>query len=61
MTVQPRLARSREEAARLLEPQAVPVQPRHATLKTLAEADAYLAELRATIAGHLDAGHPVIL
>lgn len=61
MTVQPRLAQSREEAAKILEPEAVPVLPRRATLKTAHEVDEYVAELRATIMAHLDAGHPVIL
>ncbi len=56
-----RFARAREEAARILEPKAVRVRPKPATLKTVDEVDAYLAELRNEIMEHVDAGRPVLL
>lgn len=56
-----RIARAREEAARRLAPQAVRVQPAHATLKTAAELDDYLAQFRDEVMAHLNAGRPVII
>jgi hypothetical protein len=56
-----RLARAREEAAKMLEPKAVRVRPRSATLKTIGEVDAYLVALRGEIVEHIEAGSPVIL
>jgi len=56
-----RFAQARLRAACLLEPQAVRLQPRPATLKTPDEVDAYLDELRAEIMQHIDAGNPVVL
>ncbi len=53
--------RARQEAIRELEPKVVAVQPKHAIVRTAAEADTYLSELRAEIVGHLDAGNPVSL
>jgi hypothetical protein len=56
-----RFARAREEAAKLLEPKAVRVRPKSATLKTSGEVDAYLDELRNEIVGYIEQGNPVIL
>ena len=56
-----RMQRAREQAARLLEPESVRVQPRSATLRTSDEVEAYLAELRAELLGHIDGGHPVLI
>lgn len=56
-----KLADVREAAAKLIAPQAVRVNPPHATLNSAAEVDAYLAQLRATIMTHIDEGKPVIL
>ena len=52
---------AREEAAKLLEPEAVRVRPRPTTLHTAGEVDAYLGELRSEILEHIEAGKPVIL
>ena len=56
-----RFEQARLQAARLLEPQAVRIQVRPATLKTAAEVDAYLAELRSELMAQIDQGKPVIL
>ena len=56
-----RVARAREQAGKLLEPQAVYVHPRPATLRKPEEVDEYLADLRAEIIKEIDAGKPVIL
>ena len=56
-----RFDRALLDAARLLEPEAVRVRPRSATLKTEPDLDAYLKALRAEIKEHLDQGKPVIL
>lgn len=56
-----RFAAARLAAARLQAPQAVRVIPPPATLTDAAAVDAYLAELRAAILRHIDAGRPVIL
>lgn len=53
--------RARREAIRLLEPAVVSVRPKHATIRTVDEADAYLDDLRSEILGHLSAGNPVSL
>lgn len=60
-TLPSRAQRAREEAAKLLEPKAVTVRPKGATLHTEAELDAYLADLRAQVLAHLAAGSPVII
>ena len=56
-----RAAQARAEAARLLAPQAVRVRPRGATLKTEAEVEAYVAELREDLLRHVTAGKPVVI
>ena len=56
-----RLADARQQVAKLLEPQAVAVRPRRATLKTEAEVEDYLASLRAELLEHVRAGRPVIV
>ena len=52
---------ARELAASKLQPTAVRVSPKIATLASIPEADAYLTALRVEILGHLDAGNPVII
>ena len=61
VAVPTRMRKAREQAAKLLEPKAVQVRPKRTTLHTVEEVDAYLAELRAEILSHIDAGKPVIL
>jgi hypothetical protein len=56
-----RVANARDEAIKLLAPKAVRVSPRKATLTSTDEVDKYLAELRAEIIAHIEAGKPVIL
>jgi hypothetical protein len=56
-----RVANARDEAIKLLAPKAVRVNPRKATLTSTDEVDQYLAELRAEIMAHIEAGKPVIL
>ena len=56
-----RIARAREMAAKQLQPTAVRVHAKAATLKNAAEVEAYLVGLRAEIMSHIDAGNPVIL
>jgi hypothetical protein len=56
-----RVAKAREEAVKLLTPQAVRVSVPSATLKTPQEVDTYLATLREAILAHVNAGKPVIL
>ncbi len=56
-----RIDRARLAAARALEPQAVRLQLPGATLHTEAEADAYLAQLRAAILVEIAAGRPVVV
>ena len=56
-----RFSRALQEAARKLEPTAVRVRPPGANLRTEADVDAYLGELRATIMEHVEAGRPVTL
>lgn len=59
--VQGRLADARQQVAKLLEPQAVAVRPRRATLKTEAEVEDYVASLRAELLEHVRTGRPVIV
>ena len=61
VAVPTRMRRAREQAAKLLAPQAVRVRPKSRTLHSAEEVDAYLGELRAEIMAHIDAGKPVIL
>ena len=56
-----RVANARDEAIKLLAPKAVRVYPHKATLTSAEDADKYLAELRAEIMTHIEAGKPVIL
>ena len=56
-----RVARAREEVAKLLEPKAVRIKLRSATLRTRAEAQEYLDRLTEEIMKEVDAGKPVIL
>lgn len=59
--VQARAKRAREQAAKKLEPEAVRVSLDGATLKTKADAEAYLDAARAQIMQHINDGHPVII
>lgn len=59
--VSARARRARAEAARRLEPSAVSVTLDSVTLKTEADADAYLEEMRTRIVQHLENGHTVII
>ncbi|MBX3053885.1 MAG: BREX system P-loop protein BrxC [Caldilineaceae bacterium] len=56
-----RIRLAREEAAKLLEPTAVRVRPKSTTLHTEEEVEAYVADLRQTLLGHIAAGTPIIL
>ncbi len=56
----PRIAKAREQAARLVEPAAIRVTPPSATLRTEEDVEAYLKELRAKIEAQLANG-PVVL
>jgi len=56
-----RFESARTQAARLLEPQAVKVVPKPATLKTGGDLDAYLDDLRSEVEAHLDQGNPVVI
>jgi len=56
-----RVEQARMQAARMLEPKAVYIKTKPATLKSPEEADAYLQDLREDIIHHINAGHPVIL
>lgn len=56
-----RFARAREEAAKMLEPKAVRVRPKPATLRSIEDVDEYLGSLREELVRHIDAGNPVIL
>ena len=56
-----RFTQALQEAARRLEPKAVPLSLRHANLTTEEEVNAYLDELRARIMSHVHEGRPVIL
>lgn len=54
-------AEARTAAAQLLEPKAVSVKPTSATIKTEAEVDGYVAELRSQLMRHIDAGETVVI
>jgi hypothetical protein len=56
-----RVEQARMQAAHLLEPKAVHVKPKPATLKSPEDVEAYLEDLREDIVHHINAGHPVIL
>jgi len=56
-----RFAQARMQAARLLEPKAVRVKPKPATLRSAEEVETYLEDLRAEIMKSIDAGNPVLL
>jgi hypothetical protein len=56
----PRIAKAREQAAKLVEPAAIRLTPPSATLRTQEDVDAYLDELRAKIEAQLEKG-PVVL
>lgn len=56
-----RLQKAREAAAKKLNPQVKRVTPPSATLKTRAEVDAYLDQLRAQIMQYIEQDQPVIL
>jgi hypothetical protein len=58
--LQARLLKARDKAARLMEPTAVRVTPPPATIRTEAELEAYLSDLRAKIQAQLAKG-PVVL
>lgn len=51
----------RAAAAKQLEPKSVAVKPPTATIRTEVEVDAYLAQLRQVLMGHVDANETVIL
>jgi hypothetical protein len=61
LTVPARIQAAREEAAKMLEPKAVRIQPKSTTLHDAGEVEAYLAELRAAILAEIEKGRPVIL
>ena len=61
VSVPAHMQKAREEAAKRLMPEAVTIEPKHTTLYTAAETDAYLTELKTEILEHVDAGKPVIL
>jgi len=52
---------ARDAAVRLVAPSTVTVRPKSATLRTVADAETYLEELRARIMENIKAGHPVII
>jgi hypothetical protein len=52
---------ARQRAAKILEPASVAVSPPSATLKNVAELDAYLDDLRARIKPYLDASKTVVI
>lgn len=56
-----RAARAREQAAKLLEPQAITVRPPAATLRTVEQAKAYTDALLQVIIQHIENGNPVII
>lgn len=59
--VRARAGRAREMAVKRLQPEAVRVPVRSGTLKTEADAQAYLDDLRQRILEHIAAGHTVII
>ena len=56
-----RIDRTREEAARRIAPKAVRVRPPSTTLRTVEEAEAYVAALREEILAHIQDGKPVLI
>ncbi len=56
-----RVKKVREEAAKLLLPRAIRINPPQATLKSVDEVDTYLETLRVTIMTNINAGNPVII
>lgn len=56
-----RFEAARTQAARLLEPKAVKVVPKPATLKSSGDLDTYLDDLRDEVQTHLDQGNPVVI
>lgn len=56
-----RVAKAREQAAKKLQPTAVRVTLKGATLNDTAQVESYLSGLRADIMTHINAGNPVIL
>ena len=56
-----RAAKALEEAVRLLEPSAINLRPRAATLRTVEDVEAYVAELRSELLKTIQAGTPVII
>lgn len=61
LTVPARIQAAREQAAKMLEPEAVRIMPKSTTLHDAGEVDAYLADLRKTIMAEVQKGRPVIL
>jgi hypothetical protein len=59
--IRARARRAREEAARRLEPSAVRVTPGGRTLKSEADVDAYIGDLRTRIMKHIADGHAVVI
>lgn len=56
-----RFEQARTQAAKLLEPKAVKVIPKAATIKTGDELEAYLGDLRDDVQAHLEQGNPVVI
>ncbi len=61
LVVPTRMRQAREQAAKLLEPKAVRVQPKSTTLKSVAEVDEYLSSLREEMLLHIKAGNPILI
>jgi hypothetical protein len=61
LVVPTRIQCAREQAAKLLEPQAVKVRPASTTLHTKEDVKKYLLNLETEILKHIEAGNPVIL
>ena len=56
-----RIAKAHQQAVRLLEPKVVRVQVKSVTLKSAADVEAYLQELRAEIMQHISSGNTVVI
>ncbi len=56
-----RIAQAHQQAVRLLEPKAVHVHIKSVTLKSPAEVEAYLQDLRTEIMKHISSGNPVVI
>lgn len=61
VAVPTRMRQAREQAAKLLEPKAVTVQPRSTTLYSVSEVNEYVEEFRQEILNYVEGGHPVIV